>query len=57
MKQKGIQTSFRLSYSAFKVLDEVQEREGFSSRTAALEVILRDYARANGIKINFSEKD
>jgi len=43
------QTAFRLDEVDFRILDEVQQLLGASSRTDALRFILRSYARECGL--------
>jgi hypothetical protein len=45
------QTAFRFTDDDLAVLDAILEHLGMHSRTEALRVVLRGYARAEGIEI------
>jgi metal-responsive CopG/Arc/MetJ family transcriptional regulator len=45
------QTAIRLTDEDFQILDVIQSRMGFVTRSDAMRFALRQYAQANGIRL------
>lgn len=50
------QTAFRLTDEDVAILDEAQRRSGLITRSEALRLVLREWARASGVEVKVPRK-